>query len=183
MRLQALFTGPRNGSPARWPVDRDVNRVLRRGMNSRAVARHPPILTGPHGSSTGFSQGRQARKEARDPRGRGVSRSYFHLHLVSDSTGETLLAVSRAATAQYVGISAIEHIYPLIRAPGHLDRVISEIESAPGIVLYTLVEQALSERLEAACRELSSPCLSILSPVLTLFQSYLGTSSSARPGA
>jgi [pyruvate, water dikinase]-phosphate phosphotransferase / [pyruvate, water dikinase] kinase len=111
------------------------------------------------------------------------SRSFFHLHLVSDSTGETLLAVSRAATAQYQGISAIEHIYPLVRNTSQLERVITEIEASPGIVLYTLVEPALAERLEAVCREASSPCLSILLPVHNLFQSYLGTTSSARPGA
>ncbi len=55
----------------------------------------------------------------------GVGRSYFHLHLVSDSTGETLITVGRAAAAQYEGISAIEHVYPLVRSPtaaraGHL---------------------------------------------------------------
>jgi [pyruvate, water dikinase]-phosphate phosphotransferase / [pyruvate, water dikinase] kinase len=112
-----------------------------------------------------------------------MSRSYFHLHLVSDSTGETLLNVSRAATAQYQGISAIEHIYPLVRNRTQLDRVIAEIEAAPGIVLYTLVDTALSDHLESVCRDLSSPCLSVLAPVLGLFQSYLGASSSARPGA
>ena len=69
-----------------------------------------------------------------------MDRSYFHLHLVSDSTGETLLAVSRAATAQYEGVSAIEHIYPLIRNESQLDRVIVALENAPGMVLYTLVE-------------------------------------------
>jgi [pyruvate, water dikinase]-phosphate phosphotransferase / [pyruvate, water dikinase] kinase len=112
-----------------------------------------------------------------------MNRNYFHLHLVSDSTGETLLNVSRAATAQYQGISAIEHIYPLVRNRTQLDRVISEIEAAPGIVLYTLVDETLSYQLEEVCKEQSSPCLSILSPVLGLFQSYLGTASSARPGA
>jgi [pyruvate, water dikinase]-phosphate phosphotransferase / [pyruvate, water dikinase] kinase len=112
-----------------------------------------------------------------------MSRSYFHLHLVSDSTGETLLNVSRAATAQYQGISAIEHIYPLVRNRSQLDRVLTEIEMAPGIVLYTLVDTALSDHLEESCKAFSSPCLSVLSPVLNLFQSYLGTTSSARPGA
>jgi hypothetical protein len=37
-------------------------------------------------------------------------RSYFHLHLVSDATGETLIAISRAAAAQYEGVSALEHV-------------------------------------------------------------------------
>jgi hypothetical protein len=110
-------------------------------------------------------------------------RSYFHLHLVSDATGETLIAVSRAAAAQYESVSAIEHVYPLVRSPAQLDRVLSEIETAPGIVLYTLVDQELAERLERFCAQVGSPSLSILNPILTLFQSYLGAASSARPGA
>ncbi len=110
-------------------------------------------------------------------------RSYFHLHLVSDATGETLIAISRAAAAQYEGISAIEHVYPLVRSQNQLERVLSEIETAPGIVLYTLVDQALATRLEAFCADVGSPSMSILNPILSLFQSYLGAASSARPGA
>jgi [pyruvate, water dikinase]-phosphate phosphotransferase / [pyruvate, water dikinase] kinase len=112
-----------------------------------------------------------------------VGRSYFHLHLVSDSTGETLITVARAAAAQYEGISAIEHVYPLVRSTTQLERVIAEIETAPGIVLYTLVDQELSGRLEEACRNSGSPHLSVLSPVHSLLQSYLGAHSTARPGA
>ena len=94
-----------------------------------------------------------------------MARSYFHLHLVSDSTGETLITVARAVAAQYEGVSAIEHVYPLVRSSTQLERVIAEIEAAPGIVLYTLVETELSGRLEAACRENGSPALAVLSPV------------------
>jgi [pyruvate, water dikinase]-phosphate phosphotransferase / [pyruvate, water dikinase] kinase len=110
-------------------------------------------------------------------------RSYFHLHLVSDSTGETLITVARAAAAQYEGVSAIEHVYPLVRSSAQLERVISEIETAPGIVLYTLVEAELSSRLEEACRASGSPYLSVLTPVHSLFQSYLGATWTPRPGA
>ena len=112
-----------------------------------------------------------------------MGRSYFHLHLVSDATGETLIAVSRAAAAQYQGISAIEHVYPLVRTAAQLDRVLSELEAAPGMVLYTLVEPELASRLEESCRDYGCPCLSVLDPVLALFQSYLGTASTQRPGA
>ena len=112
-----------------------------------------------------------------------MGRSYFHLHLVSDSTGETLITVARAAAAQYEGVSAIEHVYPLVRAPAQLERVVAEIEAAPGVVLYTLVEAPLSSRLEEVCRSLSLPHLSVLAPVHSLFQSYLGADSTARPGA
>ena len=109
--------------------------------------------------------------------------SYFHLHLVSDATGETLTTVARAATAQYTKMSPVEHVYPLVRTQKQLDRVLAEIEEAPGIVLYTLLEEDLVKRLEDHCRELSLPCLSILGPVLQLMRSYLGTETSHRVGA
>ncbi len=112
-----------------------------------------------------------------------MGRSYFHLHLVSDSTGETLINVGRAAAAQYEGVSAIEHVYPLVRSASQLERVISEIRAAPGLVLYTLVGGDLGQRLEMAARESGSPCLSVLQPVHDLLQSYLGTQKAARPGA
>ena len=112
-----------------------------------------------------------------------MPRNYFHLHLVSDATGETLIAVSRAAAAQYESVSAIEHVYPLVRSEAQLARVLAEIESSPGVVLYTLVEPEWAERLENFCRELGCPCLSVLQPVLSLFQSYLGQAFGQRPGA
>ena len=112
-----------------------------------------------------------------------MGRSYFHLHLVSDSTGETLIAASRAASAQYQGVASIEHVYPLIRTTAQLDRVVAEIENAPGIVLFTLVDSELSKRLEEGCAASGSPCLSVLGPILTLFKSYLGQNSTPRAGA
>jgi len=108
--------------------------------------------------------------------------SYFHLHLVSDSTGETLLAVGRAAAAQFATVSPVEHVFPLLRNQKQLDHALEEIEANPGIVLYTLVDHALGERLETRCREINVPCLSILGPVLSLFHSYLGTETTPRIG-
>lgn len=109
--------------------------------------------------------------------------SFFHLHLVSDATGETLITVARAAAAQYTMVAPIEHIYPLVRTDKQLERVIAEIEAAPGIVLYTMLDSGIAKRLEEKCREFSLPCLSILDPVLALFQSYLGAESTRRVGA
>jgi regulator of PEP synthase PpsR (kinase-PPPase family) len=109
--------------------------------------------------------------------------SYFHLHLVSDATGETLTTVARAATAQYSNVAPVEHIHALVRSQKQLDRVLAEIEETPGIVLYTLLDDVLVQRLENHCREQSVPCLSILGPVLALLQSYLGAQTSHRVGA
>jgi regulator of PEP synthase PpsR (kinase-PPPase family) len=108
---------------------------------------------------------------------------YFHLHLVSDSTGETLITVARAATAQYVNLQPVEHVYPMVRSRKQLDRALNEIAETPGLVLYTLIEEELIEILEAHCRDLNLPCMSILGPVLRLFQAYLGTETVHRVGA
>lgn len=111
------------------------------------------------------------------------NRSYCHIHLVSDATGETLISISRATAAQYPNVVALEHVYPLIRSSTQLDRVLKEIEYSPGIVLYTIVDQTLSATLLKFCQELGIPCLGVMDSVFHLFQSYLGTTSSHRPGA
>jgi [pyruvate, water dikinase]-phosphate phosphotransferase / [pyruvate, water dikinase] kinase len=109
--------------------------------------------------------------------------SFFHVHLVSDSTGETLITVARAASAQYASASPVEHVYPAVRTNKQLDRVLAEIADAPGLVLYTLLDHALLGRLEDTCRQLGVPCLSVLGPVLRLFETYLGAESTYRVGA
>jgi [pyruvate, water dikinase]-phosphate phosphotransferase / [pyruvate, water dikinase] kinase len=111
------------------------------------------------------------------------SGSYFHLHMVSDSTGETLITVARAVAAQYANVTPIEHVYPLVRSQKQLDRVLSEIEESPGIVLFTLLDDELVDRLQKKCAEINIPSLSIIGPVLQLFQAYLGAETSHRVGA
>jgi regulator of PEP synthase PpsR (kinase-PPPase family) len=90
--------------------------------------------------------------------------TYFNVHLVSDSTGETLNAVMRAACAQFDNIAPLEHNYYLVRSPKQLERVLKEIESAPGVVLYTITDEELRARLEERCRELGSPTLAVIDP-------------------
>lgn len=109
--------------------------------------------------------------------------TFFHLHLVSDATGETLINVGRAAAAQYDSAQAREHIYTMVRSEKDIIQVAAEIESAPGIVLYTLIEPEHADMLEERCRELGVPALSVLDPILSLFQTYLGAESSQRAGA
>ncbi|RQH10265.1 pyruvate, water dikinase regulatory protein [Bradyrhizobium sp. RP6] len=112
-----------------------------------------------------------------------TSNNYFHLHLVSDSTGETLITVARAVAAQYANVTPVEHVYPLVRSQKQLDRVLDEIEEAPGIVLFTLLEKDLVARLEGKCKQINVPSLSIIGPVMQLFEAYLGAATTGRVGA
>jgi regulator of PEP synthase PpsR (kinase-PPPase family) len=110
--------------------------------------------------------------------------SFFHLHLISDATGETLITVARAAAAQYaLHTRAIEHVHSMVRSAKHLELVVAALEEQPGIVLYTLVDRELAERLETECRRIGIPCASVLEPVLQVLQSYLGMPGERRIGA
>ncbi|HWK39524.1 MAG TPA: pyruvate, water dikinase regulatory protein [Hyphomicrobium sp.] len=100
--------------------------------------------------------------------------SFFHLHLVSDSTGETLTTISKAASVQYALVRPIEHVHPLVRTPRQMKRVLQEIEQTPGIVLYTITNRELSEELERRCAELKIPCLAVLQPIMQVLENYLG---------
>ncbi|OQP86150.1 phosphoenolpyruvate synthase regulatory protein [Rhizobium rhizosphaerae] len=110
-------------------------------------------------------------------------KTYFHLHLISDSTGETLIAAGRAATAQFQAYHAVEHVYPLIRNRKQLMQVIESIDGAPGIVLFTIVDRELAQLVTSECQRLGVPCVAVLDPIIDLFQSYLGTASRRRSGA
>lgn len=109
--------------------------------------------------------------------------TYFHVHLVSDSTGETLNAMARAVCARFENVLPIEHIYALVRSQRQLDRALGDIEEAPGIVLHTIVDDKLREALEEGCRRLDMPCLPALDPLVSAMQRYLGAATTSRVGA
>ncbi len=109
--------------------------------------------------------------------------TYFHLHLISDATGETLIAASRAVTSQYKRTQAIEHVYPLVRNRKHLEKVIAAIDLEPGIVLYTIADSDLGQLLEENCKRMGTPCTSLLEPVFQIFQAYLGIPAARKVGA
>lgn len=109
--------------------------------------------------------------------------TYFHVHLISDSTGETLNAMTKAVCARFDSVIPIEHIYPLVRSQKQLDRVLTEIEAAPGVVIHTVVDREMRQALEAACRGLDTPCLAALDPLTAALGRYLGAQLSTRVGA
>ncbi len=108
---------------------------------------------------------------------------FFHVHLVSDSTGETLINVMRASVAQFKDAAPLEHLYALVRSERQMTRVLKAIEDLPGVVLYTVLDDALRLMLERRCAELDVPCEPILDPVVTMLSRYIGVRMEARPGA
>jgi regulator of PEP synthase PpsR (kinase-PPPase family) len=109
--------------------------------------------------------------------------TYFHVHLVSDSTGETLNAMAKAVVARFDGVIPIEHIYALVRSRKQLERVLLEIQDHPGVVLHTIVDRDLRAELEEGCRKLDMPALAALDPLVAALSRYLGASLTTRVGA
>lgn len=109
--------------------------------------------------------------------------SFFHVHLVSDSTGDTLNAMLKAITAQFAAARPLEHVHTFIRSTSQLERATAEIEASPGLVLHTVVNPELRRLLEVRCSELQTPAVSVLDPLLEAFQLYLGLEQSRETGA
>lgn len=111
-----------------------------------------------------------------------MDRARLHLHLVSDSTGETLEMVAKAGLARFEGVEAIKHFWPMVRSEGHLDRVIEEIARKPGLIIYTLVDGGVRERLERRCASLGLLLVSPLDPTIGALSELLGQVATRRPG-
>ncbi len=106
----------------------------------------------------------------------------FHLHLVSDATGETVSSVARACLVQFEGVQAVQHQWWLVRTQGQVDRVAEGIAANPGIVLFTIVDREIRALLEEACRTMGIPAIPLLDPVLATFEHYLETGVQGMPG-
>jgi hypothetical protein len=106
----------------------------------------------------------------------------FHLHLVSDSTGDTVHSVARACLVQFDAAQAIEHVWSMVRTKSQIDRVLAGIAANQGLVLFTMVDNALRQFLQDGCRTLQVPAIPVLDPVIGALASYLGRESSGRPG-
>jgi hypothetical protein len=106
----------------------------------------------------------------------------LHLHLLSDSTGETLEVIAKAGVAQFDGVEVIKHFWPMVRSEGHLERVLSEIIQRPGLIIYTLVNSDVRRSLEQRCRLAGLPHVAALDPVFEALERMLGQEQKARPG-
>lgn len=106
----------------------------------------------------------------------------YHLHLVSDSTGETLEAIVSAALVQFEGVVVRKHYWPLVRTAMQMTRLMDDIKEHPGLIMYTLVNPEIRDVLERGCREANLPVLPILDPVINLLGSYFGVQASHNPG-
>jgi regulator of PEP synthase PpsR (kinase-PPPase family) len=106
----------------------------------------------------------------------------LHLHLLSDSTGETLDNIAKAGLSQFDNVETIKHFWPMVRSEGHLDRVMVEVAAKPGLVVYTIVNPQVRQKLETMCIAADLPFVSALDPVIDALSIQFKQQAKARPG-
>lgn len=160
--LGVLHRNPQGARPARFSLARDPARV-------KASLTIQPQAVFHHAQTAPMSTPRLA--------------TYFHVHLVSDATGETLNVITRSVCSRLNDVLPIEHIYGLVRTESQLETALEEIAMAPGVVLHTIVDQALCALLDKRCAEIGVPCIAAIDPIMQVLSQHLGAEISTRVGA
>ena len=111
-----------------------------------------------------------------------MTKQTLHIHLVSDSTGETVHQVARACLAQFAAVQPIEHVWTLVRTKDHLAAVCDGLDRHPGVLLMSIINPEMRQDIEQACRDRGVPAVSVLDPVVSLFESVLGQAMVNLPG-
>lgn len=106
----------------------------------------------------------------------------YDIHMVSDSTGETVSSVMRSVMSQFDDIDIEEHTWSLVRTDGHMQRVLDSITEKPGPVLYTIIDRDMQAALIKHCRKLRLPCIPVLDKITKDLSSYFGVKAKAKPG-
>lgn len=106
----------------------------------------------------------------------------IHLHLVSDSSGETVSAIARACLVQFEDVAVTQHLWWLVRTPGQARRVLDGIAADPGLIIYTVVDASIREQLETGFRQLDIAHIPVLDPVLNALSGLLQAAVHGQPG-
>jgi regulator of PEP synthase PpsR (kinase-PPPase family) len=98
----------------------------------------------------------------------------LHLHLVSDSTGETTHQMGRAALAQFEHVETIEHVWALVRTKEHLAAIEAAIKAYGGVVLFSLADRDIRSQMEELCLRHEVPAVSVLDHIIHTVSKILG---------
>jgi regulator of PEP synthase PpsR (kinase-PPPase family) len=112
----------------------------------------------------------------------GTVMNNHHIHLVSDSTGETIDTLARACVAQFDNISVTESVWTLVRTSGQVSKILNGIKKHPGVVIFTMVDKALRTQLEKGCESLGVPCISVMDPIMAAFREQFHAEATFKPG-
>jgi len=106
----------------------------------------------------------------------------FHLHLISDSTGDTLNTMANAALAQFENVDVQIHSYALVRSEHQLNRALDHVATMPGLVFFTLANPVLNRKLMTRCTAIGAECVDVLGAPVAVMGRFFGKSESHKVG-
>jgi regulator of PEP synthase PpsR (kinase-PPPase family) len=106
----------------------------------------------------------------------------YQIYLISDSTGETLDRVFLAIKAQFKNIEYDVKSYFFTRTKNQVIKIMEEAKGKDNaIILYTIVDSALSKFLANKGSEKKIPCFSVLGNLIMNFSKLLNQKASHVP--
>lgn len=96
-----------------------------------------------------------------------------YIHLVSDSTGDTIQTIAKTVMAMFDNVKAKPYYWNLIKTKAQLNRVIEVIKKRPGIIMYTLADEEFIVELKTLAKKINAPCIEPLKPIISDFANYL----------
>ncbi len=106
----------------------------------------------------------------------------LNLHLISDSTGETVTMLSKAVISQFPELEVSEFHHFLTKNESQLDSAIAKIKTNKGIALYTISNEVMEAKLINACNEEGIFCLPAVRPIVAQFENFLQIKSVKNAG-
>jgi hypothetical protein len=106
----------------------------------------------------------------------------INIHLVSDSTGETIENTVSATISQFPGVNRKEFFWPMTRTEDQIKDITENLKKNPGLVVFSIVDDNNRSLLESNCKELNIPYISPLDSLLNTFKKLLALSETKITG-
>jgi regulator of PEP synthase PpsR (kinase-PPPase family) len=96
------------------------------------------------------------------------------VHLISDSSGQTVKYAANNAFAKFDNLEIKKYYWPMIRSMSMLDELLGNIQRKPGLVLYTVSDIDLRNKLKEFCFKQKLPCVSVVGKIIKEMVRYVG---------
>ena len=106
----------------------------------------------------------------------------INIHLVSDSTGETIENTVSATISQFPGVNRKEFFWPMTRTVDQINDITKNLKKNPGLVVFSIVDDNNRSILENSCKNLNLPFISPLDNLLNIFKDILALSETKITG-
>tara|TARA_B100001248_G_C27379178_1_gene456015 strand:+ start:910 stop:1749 length:840 start_codon:yes stop_codon:yes gene_type:complete len=106
----------------------------------------------------------------------------INIHLVSDSTGETIENTVSATISQFPDVHRKEFFWPMTRTEDQIKDITQNLKKNPGLVVFSIVDDKNRALLEDSCKNMNMPFVSPLDSLLNILKEILALSETKITG-